>query len=177
MVIISVTLDLERPRSHYFAKQLGQWMSSVRAAKKEEDEGVVMSGCRPSVRSSVHPSIRMSVISVAPLLHIDTRERSLERELSSSSTTTETPPPPHGHSNIPPTTVIVQLNHAGASPSPYEVNNRIKQHLQLEERVGGYAAQDQVSIDHHQSFSSSLLAGPSFPRTLSSSFAASNFLP
>jgi selenocysteine lyase/cysteine desulfurase len=38
------------------------------------------------------------------------------------------------------------LNHAGASPSPPGVNDRIKQHLHLEELVGGYAAQNLVSV-------------------------------
>ena len=66
-----------------------------------------------------------------------------------------------GHNSSRSTKATVQLNHAGASPSPYEVNHRIQQHLHLEERVGGYAAQDQVSIDHHQtSFSSSSSSSP-----------------
>jgi selenocysteine lyase/cysteine desulfurase len=39
---------------------------------------------------------------------------------------------------------IVQLNHAGASPSPNDVTDRVTQYLQLEKTLGGYAAQNQV---------------------------------
>ena len=42
---------------------------------------------------------------------------------------------------------IIHLNHAGASPSPPEVVNRIWEHLQLEQRVGGYQAADLVHTE------------------------------
>lgn len=41
----------------------------------------------------------------------------------------------------------IHLNHAGASPSPERVTDRILQHLQLEHELGGYAAQDAVSLE------------------------------
>lgn len=39
----------------------------------------------------------------------------------------------------------VHLNHAGASPLPQCVTDRVLQHLQLEQDLGGYAAQDAVA--------------------------------
>jgi len=38
----------------------------------------------------------------------------------------------------------VQLNHAGASPSPQLVLDKVYEHLKLEREIGGYAAQDAV---------------------------------
>eukprot|EP00536_Pseudo-nitzschia_multiseries_P001206 jgi/Psemu1/294319/fgenesh1_pm.15_\ len=38
----------------------------------------------------------------------------------------------------------IHLNHAGASPSPQRVLNKVFSHLQLEQRDGGYAAQNSV---------------------------------
>ncbi|KAL3941085.1 MAG: hypothetical protein SGARI_000708, partial [Bacillariaceae sp.] len=38
----------------------------------------------------------------------------------------------------------VHLNHAGASPSPKQVTDRVLEHLRLETELGGYAAQDFV---------------------------------
>lgn len=43
---------------------------------------------------------------------------------------------------------IVHLNHAGASPSPPQVQDRVWKHLQLERELGGYAAQDVVVQGH-----------------------------
>jgi cysteine desulfurase / selenocysteine lyase len=48
----------------------------------------------------------------------------------------------------PSTRAIVPLNHAGASPSVDEVVERIRQHLKLEQEVGGYAAAATVSDEH-----------------------------
>lgn len=39
---------------------------------------------------------------------------------------------------------IVHLNHAGASPSPDPVVERVMEHLRLEQSLGGYAAAEQV---------------------------------
>lgn len=41
--------------------------------------------------------------------------------------------------------MLCQLNHAGASPSPQIVLDRVQQHIELEQRIGGYAAADVVS--------------------------------
>jgi len=40
---------------------------------------------------------------------------------------------------------IVQLNHAGASPSPISVSKRVQEHALFEQAVGGYAAQNEVA--------------------------------
>lgn len=43
--------------------------------------------------------------------------------------------------NSPPTaTTVYHFNHAGASPSPNSVLDRVRQHLDLEQQIGGYAA-------------------------------------
>jgi cysteine desulfurase/selenocysteine lyase len=40
---------------------------------------------------------------------------------------------------------MCQLNHAGASPSPQCVIDRVQQHIVLEQQIGGYAAAEAVS--------------------------------
>ena len=47
-----------------------------------------------------------------------------------------------------------QLNHAGASPSPPEVTARVVEHMQLEERIGGYAAAATVQEELQQVYKS-----------------------
>jgi hypothetical protein len=45
---------------------------------------------------------------------------------------------------------IIQLNHAGASPSPPCVHERVVQHMELEQRVGGYQAAAMVQEEYQQ---------------------------
>jgi cysteine desulfurase / selenocysteine lyase len=56
-------------------------------------------------------------------------------------------PPPSKSTTVP---KRIHLNHAGSSPSPQRVTDRIRQHLQLEQELGGYAAQDVVSRELDQ---------------------------
>ncbi|KAG7342052.1 aminotransferase [Nitzschia inconspicua] len=44
----------------------------------------------------------------------------------------------------------IHLNHAGASPPPQSVTDRVLQHSRLEQELGGYAAQNAVSKDLDQ---------------------------
>jgi cysteine desulfurase/selenocysteine lyase len=47
-----------------------------------------------------------------------------------------------------------QLNHAGASPSPPSVMQRVRQHMELEQEVGAYAAAAMVERQIHQVYQS-----------------------
>ncbi len=57
---------------------------------------------------------------------------------SSTSMSLSSSEEPHGRPQS------VQLNHAGASPSPQRVLDRVYEHLKLEQDDGGYAAQNAV---------------------------------
>ena len=46
--------------------------------------------------------------------------------------------------------IIIHFNHAGSSPSPQVVTQRIIHHTQLEQRIGGYAAAESVSNELDQ---------------------------
>ena len=45
---------------------------------------------------------------------------------------------------------IIHLNHAGASPSPSIVMNRVIEHIQAEQRLGAYAAAENVNVELEQ---------------------------
>lgn len=55
------------------------------------------------------------------------------------------------HSNI--GNEICQLNHAGASPSSQTVIDRVVEHMELEEAIGGYAAAQEASRELAQVYS------------------------
>ena len=78
--------------------------------------------------------VRRSYFSTTPSdkIHNTIMSTALSTKLSSASDDDETQ------------VKFVHMNHAGASPSPKQVTDRVIQHISLEQKIGGYAAQDQI---------------------------------